>query len=331
MKKVVFTHGGGRTGNQLLNHIHLFSFWKEHKDDFSIANLSFRKYAREYYGDVRECWMGTQGVDPIFDGLLRLVGEGYDQVPGHKVKNFWNTARCVLLHSVASVRPDAQSLLAGDTIKQGVPGTRIPRLNLDTEEDVEKLRSKSLTLLGGWGVRCWKLLEKRADEIRPHLRLDRRFMDRAELFMNEIRSKATRVIGVQIRQSDYQTWENGRYFFPTQQYAEWMRKFDLEHEGRTVFVVASEVPQEMSDFDGVECRFTTGIKGGDGHYLESFAEIAMCDAVMTPPSTFSTLAAFVGNNPIIPLHGDIRESGFEILHDNLFDAVHHSHMSKAVR
>jgi hypothetical protein len=34
-------------------------------------------------------------------------------------------------------------------------------------------------------------------------------MDRAEPFMNEIRNGATRAIGVQIRQSDYQTWENG--------------------------------------------------------------------------------------------------------------------------
>jgi hypothetical protein len=67
------------------------------------------------------------------------------------------------------------------------------------------------------------------------------------------------------------------------------------------FILTADEPQNQKQFtDNV--HFSTGIAGGKGHYLESLAELAMCDMVMTSASTFGGWAAFWGNIPVIPLH-----------------------------
>jgi len=40
-------------------------------------------------------------------------------------------------------------------------------------------------------------------------------------FIAGLRTWHDLVIGVQIRQSDYRTWHQGRYYFPTDRYVAW--------------------------------------------------------------------------------------------------------------
>lgn len=331
MKTLVFTHGGGRLGNQLINQINLLGFWSECSDEFNVVNLSFSRYAPEYYGSAEECWLGNVEVDRSLRAAFRLLGDGFDQAPGHKLKNFWNTLRCVSLHSIAALRSDAQSILAGSTVKRGVPGTQVEGLNLDDPSDLTLLRAQNLTMLAGWAVRSWRLVRKHRETIRNRVTPNRRYMQRAEQFVSRLRSGVDRVIGVLIRQSDYRTWNEGQYYFNTSQYAEWMNQIDQRMEGSNLFIVASEVPQPADAFEDVSSVFATGEAVGSGHYLESFAELALCDLVLTPPSTFSTLAAFVGDVPIVPLYRDVEKQGFEKLDHHLFDAIEHAHMNKSVK
>jgi len=328
---IVFTHGGGRLGNQIINQINLLSFWLENKGDFCVANLSFSRYAPEYFGDRDECFLGEVRLDASVNTILKLFGDGFDQSPGHKLKNFWNTLRCISLHGLASVRSDAQSILSGSTIKRGVPGRKVGSLNLDDASDLRLLQARNLTMLAGWGVRSWRLVRKHRETIRNRVTPNRRYMQSAEQFVSRLRSKADRVIGVLIRQSDYRTWNDGKYYFNTTQYAEWMNQIDQRMEGKNLFVIASEVSQPVDAFQDVPSVFATGEAVGDGHYLESFAELALCDLVMTPPSTFSTLAAFLGDVPIVPLYRDVEKHGFEKLDQHLFDAIEHNHMGKSVK
>ena len=47
LKKIVFTHGGGRFGNQLINYIHLIAFGLEYK------NTSIKQYSLYMKLDVQ--------------------------------------------------------------------------------------------------------------------------------------------------------------------------------------------------------------------------------------------------------------------------------------
>jgi hypothetical protein len=235
------------------------------------------------------------------------------------------------LHGLASVRTDAQSILSGSTIKRGVPGKQIGSLNLDDSANLGLLQARNLTMLAGWGVRSWRLVRKHCEEIRHRIIPNRRYMERAEQFISKRRLEADRVVGVLIRQSDYTTWKDGKYYFSTSKYAKWINKIDQKMDGENVFVIASEVPQPEEAFEGLPCVFATGEAVGKRHYLESFAELSLCDLIVTPPSTFSTLAAFLGDVPIVPLYGEVDKKGFEKLEDHIFDAIEHRHMSMSVK
>jgi hypothetical protein len=68
-----------------------------------------------------------------------------------------------------------------------------------------------------------------------------------------------------------------------------------------------------------------------GDAFDSFVELSLCDAIMSPPSTFAAMAAFVGRKPLWPLleRGQVLAPEQVIL-DALSDAARHPVFSCAV-
>ncbi|WP_162899600.1 hypothetical protein [Salinibacter ruber] len=330
-KLLVFTHGGGRLGNQIINQINLLSFWIENKSEFDIANLSFTRYAPEYFGDKDECFLGEVKFDASLNTILKFFGDGFDQTPGHKLKNFWNTLRCISLHGLASVRSDAQSILSGPTIKRGVPGNEVGSLNLDDSADISLLQARKLTMLAGWGVRCWDLVQKHCSAIRSRILPHPQYLKPAKNLVSNARSQVDTVVGVHMRQTDYKKWKNGRYYFEFSSYRKWMYKVEKSIEGRVAFIVASDRRQDIRRMSGLSAIRASGMEGEGGHFIESLVELSLCDYIMAPPSTFSGIAAFIGEVPIVPLYEGVEVDRFEKLDNHLFDAISHNHMSKAVK
>ena len=65
------------------------------------------------------------------------------------------------------------------------------------------------------------------------------------------------------------------------------------------FVVTSDAAQNTELFNGLDVIFASGRKGGDGHYMESFFELSMCSVILSPPSSFALMAAYVGGGSLI--------------------------------
>ena len=84
-------------------------------------------------------------------------------------------------------------------------------------------------------------------------------------------------------------------------------------------------------FRGEQFNFATGEAVGPNHYLENLAELSICDAILTPPSTFSTVAAFLGNTPLVPLYSDVLDDGWTHLNEALLESLQHPEMNTSVK
>lgn len=331
-KHVIFTHGGGRLGNQLLNYANLLAFELEHPE-FEVLDLAIRPYA-ELYGSP---------VSPLSDitenspgGLWRpLLRYGWGRGPVEQIlrRRPLDRLRYQTLHRLADSRDNAQSIIGGSTHAPfTVAGQTLDHLDLSAPEIVRQLDSKRVSTLAGWGIRGWSLVEKYRDQIRTHLQPSPKYLDTASSFIEPLQSSYDLVVGVLIRQDDYRTWNDGRYFFSSQEYREMIEAFDSAHSSDNIcYVIASDESQDGDVFDEEYYHFATGEAVGPGHYLENFAELSLCDIVLTPPSTFSTFAAFLGDCRLVPLYESVVEDGFEQLEYPLIDSLEHEHMGQSIK
>jgi len=125
----------------------------------------------------------------------------------------------------------------------------------------------------------------------------------------------------------------GAYFIESGGYVRSMRQVvDLYPDDDVGFVVVSDEPQDATKFPELEVYMGTGFATGSGHYIENMFELSRCDAVMSVPSTFSAIAAFLGNIPIFPIEpGEGNLEFSNVLQSNSFDARNHSSFSVAVK
>lgn len=335
MNNIIFTSGGGRLGNQLINYFHLLALKKEYPSDFTIIDLPLQNYTEEYFGDASRHIIGNienAELGSTLSMALSIFSHTFKENPSDKIKSSWNLIQNKALHWIAHLGYNSQSIVIGDVTKTNLPGVKLSPLSLHDLDDIAKLKKKKNTFLAGWGVRGWPLVQKHQDVIRNEAQPQEKYQRTAGEFINTLRDQFEIVVGVLIRQSDYRQWSGGKYFFETEKYVDWMVSFqeylDIQ---KVVFVVASEEDQQEEKFNSLNVKFATGEAVGDGHFLESFVELSLCDYILTPPSTFSTVAAFLGKIPIVPLTSEVNEDNFEILNHNIFDALEHKHMNQSVK
>ena len=104
------------------------------------------------------------------------------------------------------------------------------------------------------------------------------------------------LIGVHIRRKDYISWQNGAYYFDDTVYKRFMDMMchQLESTGRRiVFLLFSDENIDLSNYhsDGYEIHLERGSA------MQDFYMLSYCDYLISPPSTFSGLASFLGNVP----------------------------------
>jgi hypothetical protein len=307
-----------------MNYSHLLAFQLEYTE-FEIYNLAFIPHLEEYdRNDLELADVSQLEFDGVWKRLVRIFW-GWDRIAS--VRDFYpiNRLRHQSIHYFAKRHPNAQSIVAGKPHALfSIPGDQYDEFDLTDEANVDRLRSRELTLLAGWGVRCWPFVLKHLPTIRNKLQPGEEYRSVAESFVAPLRERYDKLVGVLIRQGDYRTWKGGQYFFESSRYKELMEAYaeSVPSEG-VGFIIASDEPQDRSLFSDDMFNFTTGIAGGSGHYLESFTELSLCDEILMPPSTFSLFAAVLGACPVVPLHADVESAGFERIDAPIAEARSH--------
>jgi hypothetical protein len=315
---VIFTHGGGRFANQLIQFGHLIAMAEEQRD-LCLVNYSFWPYADLCAGTSGNplCFYAPNGQrPPAFGNTLARCMEGVvSSLPSriesslrfrlpkmaHKylpfrsvdVEDTWGGVEVTAFGGLRRVNPTRSNSRTEDTFNLGNPAL------------LARLRRPGSVLLAGWLLQDWTAFDRHADQVRAFLAPADRFQKIAKAFVIELRRKHKTLVGVLIRQQDYRIWNGGRCFFPSPQYREWMSQAAKVFGPDCCLVVATDEVQPRKLLDGLNAAWCTGAAGQDGHFVESMAELSMCDVILSPPSTFTGWAAFLGNVPLLPLtHSD---------------------------
>jgi hypothetical protein len=319
---VVYTHGGGRLGNQLVRFLHWMAWARTHEQHVQVLNMAFWRFAslfarwREYPACVftpRRGPLDTLGrLRAHLPASLRKLTESNYRLPR-------------ALHSLGRWLPGCQVIALDDVGGES--------LDLDDPEFIAGIRSYPVTVCGGWKIASWPLVERHQTELRYWFEPAPVRLVRARDFLDGIRSRHDLVVGLLIRQTDYRAWNDGRFYYSTGEYAEWIRQLvGLHPDKRVAVVIAADEWQDPVAFKGLPCYFAAGAVNVGGHWFDSFVTLSLCDFIASPPSTFSATAAFVGNKPLLPL-ADRQQilSVRQLLPDALLEAARHPVFGVAVK
>lgn len=307
---IIYTYGSGRLGNQLFSYAHFVAFLSENPERYNFINLGFIPYA-ELFKKTSENLYCTYPTKHNSFVLLKYLAPILKAKSNSKLllnfqeKLIVNIIR--LIHGYGSISPQYQSLIVNDIYNWSfIAGKRIQYLDLALPETVNYFSNKNFTALAGWSIRSWSLLEKHKNFVREALAFHPRYIDIAQPFINDLRHKYDFLIGVAIRQGDYRSSGEiyKRFLFEVDQYVDWIQqaKDVFAHKGRIGFVLTADEPQDPEIFTGMNVHFSTGIAGGEGHFVESLIELSLCDMVMASGTTFAAWSAFSGDIPFLPLH-----------------------------
>jgi hypothetical protein len=159
---------------------------------------------------------------------------------------------------------------------------------LDQAEFLACQEASRILLVNGWYFRGPDALQKHKDIVRrlftPVSRHQAIILRHAELLRHEV----DHVIGVHIRRTDYEKYAGGKYFYPHEVYLRVMREIAGQLEGRTRFLLCSDAPIDLAYFSDLD------VIAGTGHPVEDNYELATCDYIVGPPSTYSLWAAYYG-------------------------------------
>jgi hypothetical protein len=318
---LIYTHGGGRLGNQIIRHAHWLAWARAHAGQVSLVNLAFWPYAK-FFANGRE-YPGCSF--PASTGCWNGLARTYLRLPAKvraKAENRLRLARMV--HAAGRHWPGGQAIALNDA--QG------ERIDLDGAEFFSRVMSHRITTLSGWKVASWRLVAEQQAELREVFRPARIWAERTQRYIADLRRKYDLLIGVLIRQGDYRDWDGGRFYFSTAQYVTWMRQLVELHPGnRLAFVVASDEWQDPAMLAGLPFHFSTGAVNSGGRGFESWVELSLCDLIVSPPSTFSATASFLRSIPLWPVCEARQSLTFtQIIPDNLLGAARHPVFSISV-
>lgn len=320
--QVIYTHGGGRLGNQVMRFVHWMAWTRTHAPQVEVLNFAFWPFAGYF-----ALWREHPGcVFPVRGGLADWLARRYRGLPGR-----WQT-----------------SLESGNRLPRKVqasghwwPGWQAVDLDVAREESIdlddpaflERVTRRAVTTCCGWKIASWRLVAEQQAELRGFFRPAAEFERPATEFIAQLRRRHDLLIGVLIRQSDYVSWNDGRFYFTTAQYAAWIRQLlDLHPGKRVAFVIASEEWQDPALFEGLPCFPATGNPGTDGHWFEKWVELSLCDFIVSPPSTFSATASFLGGVPLWPVVSANQMMALDQrLEDGMVGAARHPLFSQSVK
>ena len=177
------------------------------------------------------------------------------------------------------------------TISEPADGTV---LDLDSPGFAEACGRASLIFLRGWLIRASQSVARHGDDVRRYFRPAGAYRTQAENRVDALRQHNDVVVGVHIRQGDYRTWLNGKYYFPTACYLRWMRSLAATFENQRVgFLICGDEPHHEREFDGLSvcCH--------GGHFIEDLYALSCCDFLLGAQSTYSQWASFYGKVPML--------------------------------
>ncbi len=289
---VVIAAKTGRLGNRLF--LSAYFMANALARGYRLMNPALGEYAACFEGSARDPWcrfpVEARGLDPEIAGQCR-------------------DAVMAILPSVSLLLPRSRTLdiRATHDASDAV-------YDLNGEDYRRRTDGNGVLFVKGWKFRDHEHLVTGHRAIAEYFTPVEEIRVKAEHAVQRARSLGDFVIGVHIRQGDYRAWKGGVHYFETEQYAHWMRETVALHPGKRIsFLVCASDRIDFNQFMNLP------VTAGPGEVVADLHALSLCDAIMGPPSTFSTWASYRGRTPLCMLQHhrqELKKDDF-VLHDRV--------------
>jgi hypothetical protein len=267
---IIIAYKPGQLCNRLFYFGHFIAKAVEH--DVALINLGFKEYSSLFPATRSNSFEGHKiSVRPPF-GLLR-----------YRVVNF--VARLI------------GRLLPASPLHEIIKCDLDEPLDIGSPSFIDKAKRKLCIVIYGFEMRDRAMFAKHSKLLRRIFATDADICSAVNDRIGTLRrNSGVTVVGVHIRRGDYATFHGGKYFYSNRIYRnkmqEVMATLGHDKEKRIVFLICSNEPIDLAEFDGLDVTFSASSQ------LIDLYSLAKCDLIMGPPSTFSRWASFYGNVPL---------------------------------
>ena len=171
-------------------------------------------------------------------------------------------------------------------LDDGVDGS----LSMESSEFLSVCRQYRWINLQGWQFRAPRFVQKHRERIRNFMRFRRSQNPQLTSWLDESRAQKKTRVCLHIRMGDFRTWHGGRYFIDPGIYASAAHRIAQTESGRNLeFWVCSDESVDLA-------LFPAGTRTTPNRTLaEDFQLLTEADFILGGISTFSRVAAFLGN------------------------------------
>ncbi len=266
---LVISAKSGQLGNRLLLFANFIAFARE--NNLKVLNPAFDEYA-EFFESTSKDFLARYPV-PAFsiqgNNFLRKRYYSFNQ----------KLAESGLFKTIAINREKPFNWIDSDIASQVTGGSIF--------------FFQGWLFRDGWFVRDLEKLRKHSHEIRAYFTPLKKYQDNVYKLISIIKNSSDILIGVHIRQGDYEKHQNGRYFYSSEDYVKVMQFVqNLFINKKVGFLICSNFEQEKNLFNQFNYFF------GNNHIIEDMYSLAQCDYIMGPPSSYTMWASFYGNKPL---------------------------------
>jgi glycosyltransferase involved in cell wall biosynthesis len=284
---VILQHDGGEFANQVWNHISIIAY--AHERGYSYSNPSFFEYTRWFEKGISNSFMSSLFSLPYTRRFSRKTS--------FKIRFWRKLYKAFVVKSV--------HLFASRKILFSNQAKTNPMYLPPTQHASEPLaaleHSESPTLyfanVNGAMFRNPAGILKYRSQIVASITPRRDVLDTIEKFLAPIRARFKTVVAVHIRQTDYKTFKNGKFFVDQARVAEILHEYIKEKQvvsNDIAFVVTSDEAVDETVFKGLNVFRNMG-----GTVITDTFLLSRCDAVIGSDSTLGHFAAYYGNIPHI--------------------------------
>lgn len=254
----------GRLANRILLFSHFIGAGLEH--GFQVVNPAFDHYSKYFPSTSRDLFCRFPAAGP-FISLGRFGRRGLYH------STFW----CAnLLHALQRRGFDVGLIRL----------RRDQSLDLDSPEFLSRVHQHRVLMVQDWFFRSQVDCEKHGDIIRSFFTPWEHHLVRSRSLVEPARRQKKFLVGIHVRQGDYEYFKDGRFFYSHQLYRNVMEQVRTVFTDKPVsFLVCSDAPIPVDMFAGLDVHY------GNDHELEDLYALASCDLLVGPPSTYSKWAS----------------------------------------
>ena len=133
-------------------------------------------------------------------------------------------------------------------------------------------------------------------EINSFFRPASKYIDGINAPIENLKSRNDLVCGVLVRQTDYRSWNDGKYFYTSKQYANFLCSIRNSFSNKTIgFFIATDEEQDEMIFGDLDCIIRVG------YPLENLYSLSLCDFLVGPPSSYIGWSSLYGKSSLITI------------------------------